>query len=83
MASEFTHKIFAVAREQLTAGEAFDFRLFFDSARMLFTELMPTRIDLIDTLRRAGPCSVNGLAKAAGRNYSNVHADVARLPNSA
>jgi predicted transcriptional regulator len=30
-------------------------------------------------LRRAGPCSVYALAKAAERNYSNVHADVARL----
>jgi predicted transcriptional regulator len=26
-----------------------------------------------------GPCSVNALAKAADRNYSNVHTDVARL----
>jgi predicted transcriptional regulator len=30
-------------------------------------------------LRRAGPCSVCALAKAAERNDSNVHTDVARL----
>jgi predicted transcriptional regulator len=71
--------IFAISREQLAAGEAQDFRLSFESARMLFAELTPARIDLIDTLRRVGPCSVYALAKAAGRNYSNVHTDVARL----
>jgi predicted transcriptional regulator len=56
--------IFAIAREQLAAGEAQDFRLSFESARMLFAELTPARIDLIDTLRRVGPCSVYALAKA-------------------
>ena len=72
-------KVFDAARKQLAAGEARDYRLSFESARMLFAELTPARIDLIDTLRRVGPCSVYALAKAAGRNYSNVHADVARL----
>jgi predicted transcriptional regulator len=71
--------IFAIARDQLAAGEARDYRLSFESARMLFAELTPARIDLIDTLRRAGPCSVYALAKTAGRNYSNVHTDIARL----
>ncbi|HET6315568.1 MAG TPA: hypothetical protein VFG86_03850, partial [Chloroflexota bacterium] len=32
-----------------------------------------------DTLRGLGPCSVYALAKAAARNYSNVHTDIARL----
>jgi predicted transcriptional regulator len=72
-------KVFAIAREQLAAGEAQDYRLSFESARMLFAELTPARIDLIDTLRRTGSCSVYALAKAAGRNYSNVHTDIARL----
>ncbi|MDP1651276.1 MAG: hypothetical protein Q8L56_00975 [Rhodocyclaceae bacterium] len=31
--------IFTIARDQLTAGEARDFRLSFESARMLFAEL--------------------------------------------
>jgi predicted transcriptional regulator len=70
------------ARQQLAAarrGHAPDFRLSFESARALFAELTPARLDLLDTLRRVGPCSVYALAKAAERNYSNVHTDIARL----
>ena len=70
------------AREQLAAsrrGRPPDFRLSFESARSLFADLTPARVDLLDTLRRVGPCSVYALAKAADRNYSNVHSDVARL----
>ena len=70
------------ARQQLTAsrqGRIPDFRLSFESARALFAELTPARLDLLDTLRKIGPCSVYALAKAADRNYSNVHSDVSRL----
>jgi predicted transcriptional regulator len=70
------------ARHQIAAarrGKSVDFRLSFESARSLFAELTPARVDLLDTLRRVGPCSVYALAKAAERNYSNVHADVGRL----
>lgn len=41
--------------------------------------LRAARFDLLDTLRGIGPCSVYALAKASGRNYSNVHADIERL----
>jgi predicted transcriptional regulator len=74
--------IFAAAAEQLAAsrrGKSPDYRLSFETARSLFSELTPARLDLMDTLRRIGPCSVNALAKAADRNYSNVHTDVGRL----
>jgi len=70
------------ARTQLAAsrrGVSPDFRLSFESARTLFSELTPARVDLLDTLRRVGPCSVYALAKAAERNYSNVHSDISRL----
>jgi predicted transcriptional regulator len=70
------------ARGQLAAshrGVVPDFKLSFESARALFAELTPARVDLLDTLRRVGPCSVYALAKAADRNYSNVHTDVGRL----
>jgi predicted transcriptional regulator len=70
------------ARAQIAAsrsGLAPDFRLSFESARSLFSELSPARVDLLATLRRVGPCSVYALAKAAQRNYSNVHADASRL----
>jgi len=74
--------VFQAAAQQLAGareGRIPDFRLSFESARSLFAELTPARLDLLDTLRRVGPCSVYAVAKAAGRNYSNVHTDVARL----
>ena len=70
------------AREQLVAarqGRTLDYRLSFESAKSLFADLTPARLDLLDTLRKAGPCSVYALAKTAERNYSNVHTDVSRL----
>jgi predicted transcriptional regulator len=74
--------VFRAAAQQLAAakqGVAPDYRLSFESARSLFAELTPARLDLLDTLRRVGPCTVYALAKTAERNYSNVHTDVARL----
>ncbi len=74
--------IFGAARKQLAGagrGRAPDYHLSFESARTLFAELTPARLDLLNTLRSLGPSSVYALAKAAGRNYSNVHADIARL----
>lgn len=74
--------IFHAAATQVAAarkGRSPDFRLSFESARSLFAELTPARLDLLDTLRRLGPCSVYALAKSAERNYSNVHTDVSRL----
>jgi predicted transcriptional regulator len=70
------------AGQQLAAsrlGKAPDFRLGFDSTRALFAEVTPGRLDLLDTLRKAGACSVDALAKAAECHGSNVHTDVARL----
>jgi len=70
------------ARSQLAAarkGKSPDYHLSFESARSLFAELTPARVDLLDTLRKVGPCSVYALAKSAERNYSNVHTDVRRL----
>ena len=74
--------IFRTAAQQLAnsrQGRTPDFRMSFESARSLFAELTPARLDLLDTLRRVGPCSIYALAKAAERNYSNVHTDVSRL----
>ncbi len=70
------------ARRQLAStvrGEEPDFYLSFESARSLLNELTPARVELLDTLRKLGPCSVYALAKGAERNYSNVHSDVGRL----
>ena len=73
--------IFKVAREQIASGQTPDYHLSFESARTLFALLTPARIDLLDTLRSAGPCSVYPLARQAGRNYSNVHTDITHLIN--
>ncbi len=68
------------AKLQLAArGRQPDYRLSLESARMLFHAFTPARLELLGTLHRVGPCSVKALAKAAERNYSNVHTDVARL----
>ena len=56
-----------------------DFHLSYETARDLCSELTPARMDVLRTLREAGPLSVKALAAAAGRNYSNVHTDVDRL----
>lgn len=71
--------VFATAAAQLADAGSADYHLHYESARALFSELTPARIELLDTLRRQGPCSVYALAKAAGRNYSNVHSDIAAL----
>jgi predicted transcriptional regulator len=74
--------VFGAARMQIAEagrGRTPDYRLSFESARTLFAELTPARLDLLNTLRGLGPASVYALAKAAERNYSNVHADIARL----
>lgn len=71
--------VFAVARGQIASPQEPDYHLSFESARTLFSMLTPARIDLLETLRRMGPCSIYALAKQADRNYSNVHTDVARL----
>jgi predicted transcriptional regulator len=81
---ELSHKgkIFDAVKQQIAAasqGNVIDYHLGFESARALFSELTPARLDLLDTLRRMGSCSVYALAKNADRNYSNVHTDVARL----
>ena len=70
------------ARKQLAEsqlGKSPNFCLSFESAKSLFTELTPARLDLLDTLSKLGPCNVHALAKSADRSYSNVHADIVRL----
>ena len=41
--------------------------------------LSRARWQLLKALKTQGPCSVYELAKRLGRNYKNVHTDVARL----
>lgn len=79
--SETANELRAVAA-RIDAGEQLapaDYRLNFATAAQLFTELTPKRMELLDTLKKAGPQSIYRLATLLGRNYSNVHASVARL----
>jgi predicted transcriptional regulator len=53
--------------------------LSFTDLPMLLKTLTPARWALLAQLRKTGPVSVYALAKALGRDYKNVHTDVARL----
>lgn len=77
-------RVFAAACEQIKAAQArplgdADYHLSFGSARLLLSELTPARIDLLEVLSRHGPCPVYALAKVAGCNYFNTHADIRKL----
>ena len=53
--------------------------LSFESLPLLLKTLSPARWSLLERLRADGPCSIYELAKRLGRDYKNVHTDVARL----
>jgi predicted transcriptional regulator len=70
------------ARQQIqesNAGKSVDFRLSFESAKSLFTELSPSRLDLLDTLSKMGLCSLIELATSSQKSYSSIENDVIRL----
>jgi len=54
-------------------------RLTFESLPVLLKNLTPARWKLLEALKRAGPTSINELARLLGRNYKNVHTDATRL----
>lgn len=56
-----------------------DYYLHFETAKLLFADLTPARIDLLTLLQSVGACSVYRLAQAAQRHYANVHEDIAAL----
>lgn len=69
------------AKQQLLEsqqGISPNFRLSFESAQSLFTELTPARLDLLDMLSRVGPCNVYTLQSAI-RDNANVRSDVTQL----
>jgi predicted transcriptional regulator len=53
--------------------------LSFAGLPLLVKTLTPARWDLLQRLAKAGPLTVYALAKLLGRDYKNVHTDVARL----
>lgn len=50
-----------------------------DGLPALLRTLSPARCQLVEALRKAGPLSIYELSKRLGRNYKNVHTDVAGL----
>lgn len=46
---------------------------------LLLRTLTPARWTLVERLKKEGPLSVYQLAKRLGRDYKNVHTDVAQL----
>jgi predicted transcriptional regulator len=53
--------------------------LSFADLPLLARTLTPARWELLKRLAKSGPQSVYALAKLLGRDYKNVHTDVARL----
>lgn len=60
-------------------AQAPELRLTFENLPLLLKSLTPARWTLLEALKRDGPLSVSELARRLGRNYKNVHTDVARL----
>ena len=71
---------FVDAWHRAERGESFRERhLAFESWDTLARVLTPKRMELLRYVRRHKVTSVRALAKALGRDYSNVHADVQAL----
>ncbi len=51
----------------------------FESMSQLLAVFTPKRWELIECLKKAGPCSIYALAQSVERNYKNVHTDVNAL----
>jgi predicted transcriptional regulator len=76
--------IFDTAAEQIAAARAgaeVDYRLGFESARALFSEVTPERLEILDTLRRVGRCRAEALAGQlpAPRDSHELTEDIDRL----
>jgi predicted transcriptional regulator len=71
---------FADAWHRAERGESFrERRLAFESWDALARVLTGKRMELLRYVRRHQVASIRALAKALGRDYSNVHADVQAL----
>jgi predicted transcriptional regulator len=54
-------------------------RVYFHDFKTLLRYITPKRLVLLEELHKAGPMSVNALAKLLKRSYKNVYDDVAVL----
>lgn len=69
------------AMQAAQTGAAFEpvFSVGFEQMGQMLAVFTPKRLDLIAALRSTGPSSVRALALRVGRDYKNVHGDVAAL----
>lgn len=77
-----TRSELAALAHRVDAGERLpetDYRLNFASPVALLEALPTKRLEVLRTIREAGPVSIYALAKRLRRNYSNVYSDVMRL----
>lgn len=55
------------------------YAILFSDLPALLAALTPRRWQMLERLRAVGPMTIFALAKLLGRNYKNVHTDVARF----
>jgi predicted transcriptional regulator len=55
------------------------FAVGFESAGQMLAVFTPKRWELLASLRQGGTMTIAELARRLGRNYKNVHSDVAKL----
>lgn len=76
-------KRFASAWKQAEAGEAVNqTHITFLDVQTMFETLSPRRLDLLRHVRQHGAGNVRELAQTLGRDYKNVHQDVATLQSA-
>ena len=76
-------KRFASAWKQAEAGEVVNqTHITFLNVQTMFENLSPRRLDLLRLVRQHSAGNVRELAQALGRDYKNVHQDVATLQSA-
>ena len=76
-------KRFASAWKQAEAGDAVNqTHITFLDVQTMFETLSPRRLDLLRHVRQHGAGNVRALAQTLGRDYKNVHQDVATLQSA-
>ena len=76
-------KRFASAWKQAKAGERVNqTHITFLDVQTMFETLSPRRLDLLRHVRQHGAGNVRELAQTLGRDYKNVHQDVATLQSA-
>lgn len=75
---------FVDAWKRAESGELRDteVHLNFEDYAQLSAILTPKRVELLQSLRQGDPVSVRALATRLGRDYKNVHVDVAALEDA-